>query len=110
MKPTAGNWTYNEDDAQIKVLGDPIAEVYYYDAPDTPTKKIADVNGYLMAAAPNLRDELTNLSRAVRDLLLVSNDPIASAEEAQRCWDTVENMCQRAERALATIFPPEHES
>ena len=104
------NWTYSEPRmAVLDVIGNEIARLYD-EASNTPFQEAwqrTHQDGYLMASAPNLRDELTNLSRAVRDLLLVSNDPIASAEEAQHCWDTVENMCERAERALATLFPPE---
>ena len=107
MKPTTGNWAYNEDFSEVQYLALPLAQVCWGEDTGAEHEVEMHANGYLMAAAPNLRDELTDLSRAVRDLLLVSNDPIASAEEAQRCWDTVENMCQRAERALATIFPPE---
>lgn len=96
MKPTEGMWNYNEEEAQIERLGKPLAVIYGAGGSYVPWEE-AIANGYLMASAPNLRDELTNLSRAVRAYI---EDPLLS-------YTTLEGPLARAERALATIFPPE---
>ena len=105
MKPTPGNWTYDPRYREITAFPDiGLADVRWHDSVELDE---AHANGYLMAAAPNLRDELTNLSRAVRNYFdTIEND--GSCEEDIRIDEReMEVMLARAERALATIFPPE---
>ena len=116
MKPTPGPWTYNRDFGEVRgPLGTDILAITKADEPFREDERENDVNGYLMASAPYLRDELTNLSHAVRAYFLARESgadmpPDEAIAAEMQALDQMEVMLQRAEQALETIFPLEHES
>lgn len=105
VKPTEGPWRYNEAETEVQSLARPLAVLLSVGR--TLAQREVHANGYLMAAAPQLRDELTNLSRAVRDYLDYLENDTVYEEDIRVAENELDVMLKRAERALATIFPPE---
>lgn len=122
MKPTPGPWIYVPLIYEVQGLGQSLASLVdgeglslrCVDGDPIEGHEENDANGYLMAAAPNLRDELGNIARAVRAYLDHDPDePVAGRsgpDEEDHLLTEMDVMLARAERALETIFPPEHES
>lgn len=106
MKPTPGNWTYNEDFAEVHALVGTKILAALDPRGETESVEETNANGYLMAAAPELRDELTNLSQAVAAYF---NVDINDDDMKAYCQDRMETMLHRAENALSHIFPPEQQ-
>lgn len=109
MNPTKGPWLYVESVGEVQTdIGiRTLARMEFSRA----YMEESTANGYLMAAAPQLRDELGNLARAVRAYTDATSTRWPTNREGrealERAYGQMQSVLQRAERALATIFPPD---
>ena len=95
MIPTPGPWIYDQPGKRVLADGQYRAVAVIVTGPGISENE-EDANGYLLAAAPYIRDELTNLYHAV----------VRHTHAQRPDKEALLSALSQAGQALETIFPP----